>query len=221
MKITTHVWLAGIVLSGMFSSALAQNSIVQSSSPAPETPLGDYARAQRQNKKAQAAKQFDNDTLPKNDKLSVVGDSKDASAAPAADPDKTEAANAAPQNAAVKPGQSQEEMQGVYDEWQQRISGQHAQIDLLSRELDVAQREYRLRAAAVYGDAGDRLRNSANWDKEDADYKQKIADKQKAVDDAKQKLDQMQEDARKSGVPSSVREAAEQPKEQSPDKAQP
>ena len=42
----------------------------------------------------------------------------------------------------------------------------------------------------------------ADWDKQDAQYKQQIADKQKALDDAKQKLDDMQEDARKAGVPS-------------------
>jgi hypothetical protein len=58
-----------------------------------------------------------------------------------------------------------------------------------------------LRAAAFYGDAGNRIRNSAQWDKQDAEYKGKIADKQKAADDAKQKLDDMKEEARKAGVP--------------------
>ncbi|MFZ0586294.1 MAG: hypothetical protein WBR31_20525, partial [Candidatus Sulfotelmatobacter sp.] len=61
-----------------------------------------------------------------------------------------------------------------------------------------------LRAAEMYADAGNRLRNSAQWDKQDADYKQKIADKQKAVEDAKQKLTDMQEEARKAGVPSAM-----------------
>jgi multidrug resistance efflux pump len=77
---------------------------------------------------------------------------------------------------------------------------------MLSRELDVLQREYRLRAAAFYADAGNRLRNSGSWDKEDAQYKQQIDQKQKALDNAKQELDDMQEQARKSGVPSSARE---------------
>jgi len=73
----------------------------------------------------------------------------------------------------------------------------------------VDQKEYRIRAAAFYADAGDRLRNQATWDKEDTDYKQKIADKQKALDEAKQKVTDLQEDARKSGVPSSSREVAQ------------
>jgi hypothetical protein len=68
----------------------------------------------------------------------------------------------------------------------------------------VLQREYQIRAAAMYADAGNRMRNEAQWDKQDADYKQKIADKQKAVEDAKQKLGDMQEEARKDGVPSAM-----------------
>ena len=63
-----------------------------------------------------------------------------------------------------------------------------------------------MRAAAFYADAGNRLRNSGTWDKEDATYKQQIDQKQKALADAKQQLDDMQEQARKSGVPSSMRE---------------
>jgi hypothetical protein len=70
----------------------------------------------------------------------------------------------------------------------------------------VLQREYQLRAAAIYADAGNRMRNSADWDKQDAQYKQQIADKQKALDEAKQKLDDLDEEARKAGAPSSVRE---------------
>jgi len=77
---------------------------------------------------------------------------------------------------------------------------------LLTRELDVLQREYQIRAAAMYADAGNRLRNSGDWDKQDAQYKQQIADKQKALDDSKQKVEDLREEARKAGVPSSIRE---------------
>jgi len=70
----------------------------------------------------------------------------------------------------------------------------------------VLQREYQIRAAAMYADAGNRMRNEADWDKQDAQYKQQIADKQKAIEEAKQKLEDMQEEARKAGVPASARE---------------
>jgi len=91
----------------------------------------------------------------------------------------------------------------LWKQWADKVKGQQDQIDLLKREFDVLQREYQIRAAAMYGDAGNRLRNQTDWDKQDAQYKQQIADKQKAVDDAKQKLEDMQEEARKAGVPSS------------------
>ena len=187
-------------------SAAAQTQVVT-----PTESLGDYARNVRKDKKPATAKQYDNDNLPVNDKLSIVGNTP-------AVPDTTGAVSdgsqATPGTASadadkkleVKPGQSPQDRQKVYDQWKQKVSSQKDHIDLLSRELDVAQREYQLRAAAFYADAGNRLRNSGTWDKEDANYKEQIAQKQKALDDAKQQLDDMQEQARKAGAPSSVRE---------------
>ncbi len=96
--------------------------------------------------------------------------------------------------------------EAAWKQWGEKLAGQKSQIDLLARELDVAQREYQVRAAAMYADVGNRLRNSAEWDKQDAQYKQQIGDKQKALDDAKQRLEDMVEEARKAGVPSSIRE---------------
>jgi len=208
MKRMTYFWLAGILLAGLLVPlAGAQDLDVQ------EPSLGKYARAVRKDKKpVVAAKRFDNDNLPKDDKLSVVGTaSPNPSDMPTAGESQTAAAPTP--SAQVTPGQSQEERQRVYNEWQQRINDQQARIELLSRELDVAQREYRLRAASFYADAGERMRNQAGWDKEDADYKSKLADQQKALDEAKEKLSSLQEEARKSGVPSSAREPQSQPQE--------
>jgi hypothetical protein len=213
MKRILFALLAGILMSGLMTSvASAQdaNAPVPSAN-AQEPSLGSYARAVRKDKKPQAAaKKFDNDNLPQNDKISVVGNgataSVDASAAPLSS---AQSAPGTSDKLEVQPGQSQEQRQVVYDQWQQKINTQQSQADLLQRELDVEQREYRLRAAAFYADAGDRLRNQAAWDKEDTDYKQKIADKQKALDEAKQKVTDLQEEARKSGVPSSSREVAQ------------
>ena len=98
----------------------------------------------------------------------------------------------------------QAKKQAAWKDWQNKLTAQKDSIDLANRELDVLQREYQLRAAAMYADAGNRIRNSAQWDKQDADYKEKIAEKQKTVDDGKQKLDDMKEEARKAGVPSGM-----------------
>lgn len=181
------------VLAG--SPALAQTS--QTTTPAPDS-LGDYVRKIHKDPTVKAKpKVFDNDNLPTEDKLSVVGAPV---AANAGNSDSKDAASA------TKPEDDQSKKQAEWKSWQEKLTTQKSAIDLASRELDVLQKEYQLRAAAMYGDVGDRLRNSGQWDKEDADFKQKIADKQKAVDDAKQKLDDLQEEARKAGVPPSMRE---------------
>ncbi len=168
--------------------------------------LGDYARQIRKSARPEKPNVFDNDNLPSGNKLSIIG-----AAAPAEASVDTKAqsdANAENKPAAAKPaGPTPEENQAakeaLWKEWGNKVKSQQDQIDLLTRELNVLQREYQIRAAAMYGDAGNRLRNQADWDKQDTQYKDQIAEKQKALDDAKQKLDDMQEEARKAGVPSS------------------
>jgi len=200
------VLLLGVT--GIPSNAQNQTqSNTQSSSSGPS--LGDYARQVRKDPEAKSKpKVFDNDNLPSQDKLSVVG--KPSEAAENAPAPKTEESQntAAPATGAGGSNASVDEAtkQAAWKQWGDKLGSQQKQIDLLQRELDVLQREYQVRAAAMYGDAGNRLRNSADWDKQDAQYKQQIADKQKALDDAKQKQEEMQEEARKAGVPSSVRE---------------
>jgi hypothetical protein len=184
--------------------------------------LGDYARAVRKDKKPPVAKQYDNDNLPMTDKLSVVGKATDDSTDKSVHSEAAAEAQAAAQSgdqsqetakpddsakqAENKPGDSSADRQKGYDEWKKKIAAQKDQVELLSRELDVLQREYRLRAAAFYADAGNRLRSSGTWDKEDAQYKQQVAQKQKAVDAAKQQLENMKEQARKAGVPAAIRQ---------------
>jgi hypothetical protein len=203
MKRITHFSAAAIL-----TLAAASLSGAQTSTAPPQT-LGDYARTVRKDKerKPSSTKVFDNENLPVNDKLSVVGGapaSGDQQPAPGVEPTANQAADAKP--AAIQPGASPEDRQKTYDAWKDKIAAQKAKMDLAARELDVQQREYQLRAAAMYADAGNRLRSSGTWDKEDADYKKKIEEKKKAADEAKEQLENMQEDARKAGVPTSVRE---------------
>ncbi len=181
---------------------------------APATPegmsLGDYARHVRKNSgPATKPKVFDNDNIPREEHLSVVGKTPvEGQSEPQQEPANTNAENKPADNkpAEAKPEMDQASKEAAWKQWGEKIADQQKQIDLLTRELDVVQREYQIRAAAMYADVGNRLRNSGDWDKQDRDYKQQIADKQKAVDEAKQKLDDMKEDARKAGVPASVRE---------------
>ncbi len=192
------------------SLAAAQTSTPATTQTSDQSSLADYARKVHKDPNAKAKpKVFDNDNLPTEDKLSVVGQATPAGTEETASADSAKAA--APGDDKTAPGtrpanDEQAKKQAEWKAWQEKLTGQKNSIDLASRELDVLQKEYQLRAAAMYADAGNRMRNAAQWDKEDADYKQKIADKQKMVDDAKQKLDDMQEEARKAGVPAAMRE---------------
>src|SRR5208282_3150867 len=154
--------------------------------------LGDYAREARKNKTetSSASHHYDNDNLPTGEALSVVG--------PPASDDKaaqgTETSSAPTAKApAGDPAAAAAEMT-------KKIDKQKEKIESLSHELDLDQREYRLRAAAFYGDAGERLRSSAQWDKDDAQYKSDIESKQKAIEAARQELDELREQARKAGI---------------------
>jgi hypothetical protein len=206
MKRIAYIFLAEIVLGGMLVTLAGAQS----------EPLGDYARSIRKNDKKEAGKKYDNDNLPTNDKISIVGSAaatqEDTNPGSTSD---TGAAKTEDSSAAATPdSQAQGTAKKVDgadaakadDQWKQKFADQKSKVDLLTRELDVAQREYRLRAAAFYADAGARLRNQGSWDKEDAQYKQQIAQKQKAVDDARKALDNLKEQGRKSGVPAGDRE---------------
>jgi len=242
MKPTTYAGIGLVLLLGLPAAAQNQPSS-NSQSATPDSSLGTYARQIHKDTGAKnKPKVFDNENLPKDDKLSIVGSPTESDAgtsaaqetpSTAASPEgkgaseaksetkgetkgETKAA-AAPQaagqvqaqttdNSPKTPDEEQAAKEAQWRNWSDKLDSQREQINLLSRELDVLQREYQLRAAAMYGDVGNRMRNQADWDKQDAQYKQQVADKQKALEDAKQKLDDMQEDARKSGVPASMRE---------------
>lgn len=222
-----------LVLAGVGTSAQNQAPTTSQKSSSGSS-LGDYARQIRKDPSAKALpKVFDNDNLPKDDKLSVIGQTpapgggnssetkaaqsdsaspaageanpgtanKGATDAKAATEAKTGSEEKAPLTSTVKAPGEEATKPAAAKQWSDKLTAQKEQIDLLARELDVLQREYQIRAAAMYADAGNRMRNSSDWDKQDAQYKQQIGDKQKALDDAKQKLDDIQEDARKAGAP--------------------
>lgn len=167
--------------------------------------LGEVARSTRKGKTQQrpANRHFDNDNLPKGDHVSVVGP---APAVNANGENQAGEANGQQMAPNADPKAAAEERQQAADDWKKRIDEQKKKAESLSHELELTQREYRLRAVAMYSDAGNRLRNAAMWDKEDADFKKQIDGQQKAVNAAKQELEDLKEQARKAGAPATVRE---------------
>ena len=190
MKRTIWMTVVVLILTGA-TSVVAQQS------------LGDYARKVRQDKpqSSMTSRQYDNDNLPTTGQLSVVGPGAQSTPAPAQGQEAAKAGS--PASAGAQTGNQKDA-----EQLQKNIQEQQEKISALSHELDLDQREYRLRAAAFYGDAGNRLRDSAQWTKDDAQYKADMDAKQKAIDEAKQQLNDLQEQARKAGMKLSDAEQA-------------
>jgi len=160
--------------------------------------LGDYARAVRKDKAepSSTSRHYDNDNLPTSQPLSVVGPP------PAAD------ANAAPEAGDAKPKSSDKaaaanadaERQKTADDWKLKIDEQQKKLDSLNHDLDLAQREYRLRVATQYDSEGNRIQNAGQWGKEDAQYRTDTEAKQKAIEAAQQELNDVQDQAHKAGI---------------------
>lgn len=218
MKRSLSLWVGLIVLIAAAST--------MASGQAQQQPLGDYARAVKRTKAPAAktaAKVYDNDNLPPAASINVVGDN----AKPASDQDSKAADQDANQDqdkpknpvdtakqeaptgekkpeAQLKAGQSAEERQKALDAVKEKLAGQKDKISLLSRELDVLQREHQLKAAEFYANTPRRTQNPNGFKDEDAKYKQQIADKQKQLDEAKGKLSGMEDEAHKAGAPNSI-----------------
>jgi hypothetical protein len=208
--------IAGLVLT--VTSLMSAGSQAQTSqSPS----LGDYARAIKKTKpepQKSAPKVYDNDNLPRNTSLSVVGkESEPAPEVNSADKDKIsdsttnsdekgKDSNKSEESPEIKPGQSPEERQKAVDSWKQKISDQKTKVDLLGRELNVLQREYQIKVSEFYSNTAMRAQNPNAIMEDDAKYKKEIADKQQALDDAKSKLDELEEKAHKAGAPNSATE---------------
>ena len=163
--------------------------------------LGDAAREARKNKPSEpTTKVITNDELRSSGGLALPdygttpADDKDAKANSEAK------ADADKDKDKPKASLSADDQAKLDKDWQDKISKQKDQIALLERELDVLQRETKLRASNYYGDAGTRLRDPQKYADDDRKSRSDIAAKQKELDDAKANLEQMRDDARKAGA---------------------
>ena len=89
------------------------------------------------------------------------------------------------------------------DVWKQKIGDQQKAIADQERELNLMQREHQIKIAEFYADAGTQLRNQGQWLADEKKYQDDLQTKKQALDDAKAKLADLQEQARKAGVPAS------------------
>lgn len=166
--------------------------------------LGDVARANRVNKHSSSSEtKLSDDNMSRSAPSSAYepetdkkADDKDDKKADDKDADAKEAdAKAAPKKDTADAQKQKNE------ELKKQIADQTKEIATLQRELDIAQREARLRAAAFYGDAGTMLRDQAKYAEEGRKEQAEIDGKKQALDAAQQKLSDLQEQARKAGLP--------------------
>jgi hypothetical protein len=175
MKKTNLIAVGTLLLLG-FTGANAQS-------------LGDYARSVRKNKPetTSTSRHFDNDNLPTGEALSVVGPPADASG------------NAGAPAAPAPPDTAAADRQKAAEEWKQKLDKQKEKIAALNHEVDLDQRELRLRAATQTSDPGVTARN-VQFVKDEVQYKSDVDAKQKELEAAKQQLDDLQDQAHKAGV---------------------
>lgn len=214
MKDTRYFYWSAAMLIVLVASATPLTAQSENQS------LGEYARTIKKTKSGSSAnassKVYDNDNLPADGTVSVVGNAApDSSSTPktedqdhakdstAQTAEKSEAKTSAPE---LKPGQSADERRKALDVWKGKLDEQKEKIAAISHELDLLQREYRLQAAEFYSNTANRIQHPYGFAQDDAKYKQQIADKQKELEDAQAKLEDMQETGRKAGAPNSVTE---------------
>jgi hypothetical protein len=179
MKRTLFLMLAAFLIAGMTPACANAQS------------LGDVARHQREVKRAKATKVVTNEDIP----ASPVADTAPASsAAPATDANKgsDKKSDSTPEAADVRAKASEAS--------QARYNDQKKGIAQLEHDIDIMQREHKLRVAAYYGDAGNSLRDPKAWAEQERKYNADLAEKQQSLEDAKKKLADFQEQARKAGL---------------------
>jgi len=171
--------------------------------------LADAARKhkQQQSGKPVAAKVYTNDNLPATETISTVGAPASDAAAPTPTDGQTTADGSTPAaKDGAKPADETKTRQKTWEDWRDKIQKQKASVEQMQKENEEIDRQYKLTSGNYYNSAQQRLYDGAAMAKEDAAYKQQLEQKKKAIDDAKQKIDDLQEEARRAGVPSGYRD---------------
>ena len=174
MKQKLQVWMGVMALAG----ALAATAAAQS--------LGDLARQERAKKGAApaAVKEYTNDNLPTSGGISEAG------AAPAS------ASSAAASRSEATPEEKKEDRGKQETEWRAKFKAQKDKIATLEREVAVRTNENQsqnVRYLMSFPQAAEQAQKNQD----------EIKEKQKELAAAKQRLEDMTEELRKAGLPSS------------------
>ncbi len=166
--------------------------------------LGELARKQKQQKKPTAKRVITNDDLKDTPSFNNGAASNPEAAKPADASDARAGAEAKPAEAAEASAPAEDEKAKLVADWRTRLDEQKKAVSMAERELDVLQREYKMRVAAYYSDVGNRFRDEKTWGEQDRKYQADIKTKEAEVAGQRQRFEDMKEQARKAGVPTNV-----------------
>ncbi len=176
-------YIVALVVIGFAVSVSAQDS------------LADAARKSRDSKKPSQAKVYTNDDFtvaPQTPAVTMTDPTDKVAKSEKAEPDAAKGKEGDKSKAEDK-SKLESSLKSKADEEKKNIAQ-------LEHDLDIAQREYRLKVAVYYADAGNSLRDGKKWAEEDKKQRAELDQKQKALADAKQKLADIQDEARRAGV---------------------
>ena len=181
---------------------------------------GSLAEAARQHRKQKegtpTAKHevFTNDNLPQVETISSVGASpNDADAAPQGQTPPDANAEKAPAKdgkdakaTEIKVGDSAADRQKAWEAWRDKIGKQKETVEHLQKDTEQMEKDNQLRMNTYMGSGQSRIYGGAQEAKAELDNQAQMEKRKKEIDDAKKTLDDMQEEARRAGVPSSFRD---------------
>ena len=122
---------------------------------------------------------------------------KDATGADAAKTDADKSAGSADKD------KDKKEAAAKNDALKAKIADLKKSVSDQQKEINIMEREHQIKTAEYYADAGTQLRTSGQWFIDEKSYQDDLANKKKALSDAQASLDQLNEQARKAGIPTS------------------
>jgi hypothetical protein len=194
------VWLSTLSI-----ALLAGPLVAQTAQPS----LGDLARAQRAAAERNANKNGGKHVYTNDDLTGLRSSSDGVTVAPspagaAKSADSKEADKSA--TASSKNEKSNVKAVPAEETYRKDVQKQRAQIAQLEKDVDELQHKLKVQSTNYYFDAGSRLRDGKQWAEDREKMDKDIEAKQQKLAEARTKLDDLLEQARKLGIPSSALE---------------
>lgn len=157
--------------------------------------LGDVAREERGKQRTPSKRVYTEDDLRSDDKLTNSSSARDAEKPT----DKEEAARKAEEDEIAR--EERKASEAVQKDVVRTIVEQQKRaVDEIAREIDLNEREWKLRASAYYADAGNRLRNERKWVEDEKKHQGDMVKLRLRLDAAKKALEESRDKARKAGL---------------------